>query len=123
MSCLQAVRAPAIMQDIISAGAATSGPVEQQRFAPGTIHEIHDEVVTQHPNIELSDDEVGDTGAGLGSSGDGERMEVTDSVNMGDDSGRSSRNTRRRKKVPADLTFSSGRGSTHFTYEVRFSLS
>ena len=120
MPSLQAVRAPAIMQDIISAGAATSGPVEQQRFAPGTIHEIHDEVVTQHPNIELSDDEVGDTGAGLGSSGDGERMEVTDSVNMGDDSGRSSRNTRRRKKVPADLTFSSGRGSTHFTYEVRF---
>ena len=102
----QAVRAPAIMQDII-AGAGV-GEAGGQRYESGTIQEIHEDTERPGPaNIELSDDEAGE-----GAGGSGAAMEVTDNgANVSNESGRSSRGARRGrpKKTPVDMTFSSGK--------------
>ena len=105
----QAVRAPAIMQDIISGSAVTergagvtseAGP-SGQRYRPGTITDItQEEQVITH--IELSEDEVVD---GITEIKD-ERLE--EDVEMAEASGESRKVSRRKKKTPADLTFSSG---------------
>ena len=117
----QAVRAPAIMQEIIGAGAgANTGAAAPsgQRFRSGTITEIEVTDTTASArvttNIELSEDEVM------------EGVEIRDEDRLdGDDQGdmdvsgdtttsRSSKVTRRKKKSAIDLTFSSGRRGLSF---------
>ena len=69
--------------------------------------EIHEEVAA--PIIELSEDEAVDVRRRVRKDKD-ERMDVSDGVaEVEDDAGRSSKVTRRRKKAPADMTFSSGK--------------
>ena len=101
----QAVRAPAIMQDII-AGAGVAEEAGGQRYESGTIQEIHEGAA----NIELSDDEAGEAGA---RGRQEEVMDVTDGAgaNVSNESGRSTKVTRRGrpKKTPVDMTFSSGK--------------
>ena len=93
----QAVRAPAIMQDIIAPSSQSDHHQPQQRYQPGTISEIHED----KPTIELSEDEVVE-----GLNVEDEAMEVTDSVQH--TVKETTKVTRRRKKAPVDLTFSSG---------------
>jgi len=102
-----AVRAPALMQDIISGTVGeTHNPPPQQRFQPGTISEIHEEVAA--PIIELSEDETVDVRRRAKVKKE-DRMDVSDGgVEVEDDAGRASKVTRRKKKAAADMTFSSG---------------
>jgi len=99
----QAVRAPAIMQDII-AGAGVVEETQGQRYESGTIQEIPEGAA----NIELSDDEAGEEARGRTE----EAMDVTDAAgaNVSNESARSSKVTKRGrpKKTPVDMTFSSG---------------
>jgi len=101
----QAVRAPAIMQDIMtgSASSAGGGNTQTQRYEPGTISEIHDENTS--PIIELSEDEVAE-GVHIALNDEDDQMDATDGLS--DESSRASKVTRRRKKNPVDFTFSSG---------------
>jgi len=115
-----AVRAPALMQDIISGNVGETNNPPQQRFQPGTISEIHEEVAA--PIIELSEDEAVDVRRRVRKDKD-ERMDVSDGVaEVEDDAGRSSKVTRRRKKAPADMTFSSG-GESDADFELSPSTS
>lgn len=116
----QAVRAPAIMQDLISGHQEN---LTNPRYRPATIREIHEEEEVR-PQIDLSDDEmIDETPAGENAdlvdsveSVESVVAEVTE-VSRGSEEagvsggGGSSLTSRRgrRKKVPADLTFSSGR--------------
>ena len=100
----QAVRAPAIMQDIMTGTASSATNTQQQRFEPGTISEINDENTA--PIIELSEDEVAEGVHIALNDEEDDRMDATDGLS--DESSRASKVTRRRKKNPVDFTFSSG---------------
>jgi len=106
----QAVRAPAIMQELISGHQDNlTVPAPAQRYQPATIREIIEEEETPaRPQIDLSDDEmVEQTPAGRSADSVDSVMEVSGgSEGASANSGVSRRG--RRKKVPADLTFSSG---------------
>ena len=104
----QAVRAPAIMQDII-AGAGVAEEPQGQRYESGTIQEIPEGAA----NIELSDDEAGEETRGRTE----EAMDVTDAAgaNVSNESARSKVTKRGRpKKTPVDMTFSSGKSIAIF---------
>lgn len=106
----QAVRAPAIMQELISGHQDNlTVPAPAQRYQSATIREIIEEEETPaRPQIDLSDDEmVEQTPAGRSADSVDSVMEVSGgSEGASANSGVSRRG--RRKKVPADLTFSSG---------------
>lgn len=112
----QAVRAPAIMQEIIigaGAGAGNTGAAPSgQRFRSGTITEIDTQDgntrVAVATNIELSEDEVME-GVEIN---DEDRIEDQPANDVSGDTtsnSRSSKVTRRKKKSAVDLTFSSGK--------------
>ena len=114
----QAVRAPAIMQDLISGHQET---LANPRYRPATIREIHEEEEVVRPQIDLSDDEMIDDTPAVENADLVDSVESVESVVMevsggsedagvsgGGGGGVTSRRGRR-KKVPADLTFSSGR--------------
>ena len=109
----QAVRAPAVMQDLISGQQDLTAPAATPRYQPATIREIHEEEeqTEARPQIELSDDEMADqTPAGhSGDSVDSVMMELSaGSEEAGTTSTSGTTRRGRRKKVPIDLTFSSG---------------
>merc|ERR1719242_3006095 len=112
----QAVRAPAVMQDLISGQQDNddlTAPASAPRYQPATIREIHEEEeqTEARPQIELSDDEMADqTPAGQsGDSVDSVMMELSaGSEEAGTTSTSGTTRRGRRKKVPIDLTFSSG---------------
>ena len=116
----QAVRAPAIMQDLISGHQET---LANPRYRPATIREIHEEEEVVRPQIDLSDDEMIDDTPAVENADLVESVESVESVVMevsggSEDAGASggggvgvTSRRGRRKKVPADLTFSSGRSA------------
>jgi len=118
----QAVRAPAIMQELIS-GHQETLTAPAPRYQPATIREIHEDEETVRPQIDLSDDEmIEETPAGQSAdSVDSVVMEVSGGseeagVSGGSEGSLTSRRGRR-KKVPADLTFSSGGESDDPEYD------
>ena len=120
----QAVRAPAIMQDLISGHQET---LANPRYRPATIREIHEEEEeVVRPQIDLSDDEMIDDTPAVGNADLVDSVESVESVESvvmevsggSEDAGASggggggvTSRRGRRKKVPADLTFSSGRSA------------
>ena len=110
----QAVRAPAIMQELISS--SDTAP----RYQPATIREITEEETQApaRPVIELSDDEMAeDVPASNSADSVDAMMEVSGGSEEAEVSGASSRRGRR-KKIPTDITFSSGRNlGNHDTVE------
>ena len=120
----QAVRAPAIMQELISGTDTGAVPAATPRYQPGTIREIIEEETPARPVIEMSDDEMAEdvpvshsvdsVDAMVELSGGSEEAEAS--------SGATGRRGRR-KKVPADLTFSSGRNRVGHCSGGQFSYS
>ena len=119
----QAVRAPAIMQDLISGHQET---LANPRYRPATIREIHEEEEVVRPQIDLSDDEMIDDTPAVENADLVDSVESVESVESvvmevsggSEDAGASggggvgvTSRRGRRKKVPADLTFSSGRSA------------
>ena len=107
----QAVRAPAIMQELISGPDTVAvPPAPVPRYQPATIREIIEEEETPaRPVIEMSDDEMPEVvPASLSGDSVDAMMEVSGESEEAGNSGATGRRGRR-KKVPADLTFSSGR--------------
>ena len=107
----QAVRAPAIMQELISGpDTVAAPPAPAPRYQPATIREIIEEEETPaRPVIEMSDDEMPEeVPASLSGDSVDAMMEVSGESEEAESSGATGRRGRR-KKVPADLTFSSGR--------------
>lgn len=113
----QAVRAPAIMQELISSS-DTGAPVPPPapRYQPATIREITEEETQApaRPVIELSDDEMAEDVPASNSADSVDSvdsvdalMEVSGGSEEAEVSGASSRRGRR-KKIPTDITFSSG---------------
>ena len=108
----QAVRAPAVMQDLISGQQDNddlTAPAAAPRYQPATIREIHEEEeqTEARPQIELSDDEMADqTPAGQsGDSVDSVMMELSaGSEEAGTTSTSGTTRRGRRKKVPIDLS-------------------
>ena len=112
----QAVRAPAIMQELISGQdtGAAPGPAITPRYQPGTIREIIEEEIPARPVIELSDDEMAEEVPASNSADSVDAMlELSGGSEEAEASGATGRRGRR-KKVPADLTFSSGRNSVDY---------
>ena len=105
----QAVRAPAIMQELIASPDTAAAPTAP-RYQPATIREIREEEETPaRPVIELSEDEMPeDVPASNSADSVDAIMEVSGESEEAGPSGVTARRGRR-KKVPADLTFSSGR--------------
>ena len=106
----QAVRAPAIMQELISPAPT---PAAAPRYQPATIREIIEEEETPaRPVIEMSDDEMPEDVPASNSADSVDSveamMEVSGESEEAETSGATGRRGRR-KKVPVDLTFSSGR--------------
>lgn len=106
----QAVRAPAIMQELISSPDTGAVPGPAPRYQPATIREIIEEEETPaRPVIEMSDDEMAEDvpASHSADSVDSPMMELSGESEEAESSGATGRRGRR-KKVPADLTFSSG---------------
>ena len=108
----QAVRAPAIMHELISSS-DTGAPVPPPapRYQPATIREITEEETPApaRPVIELSEDEMAEeVPATISADSVDAMMEVSGGSEEAEVSGASSRRGRR-KKIPTDITFSSGR--------------
>ena len=110
----QAVRAPAIMQEL-SASPDTAAAPTAPRYQPATIREIREEEeeTPARPVIELSEDEMPEDVPASNSADSVDAMmdammEVSGESEEAGPSGATARRGRR-KKVPADLTFSSGR--------------
>ena len=110
----QAIRAPAIMQELISGpDTVAAPPAPVPRYQPATIREIIEEEETPaRPVIEMSDDEMAEDvpASHSADSVDSPMMELSGESEEAESSGATGRRGRR-KKVPADLTFSSGRNS------------
>ena len=105
----QAVRAPAIMQELISGTDTGAVPAATPRYQPGTIREIIEEETPARPVIEMSDDEMAEEVPASNSADSVDAMmELSGGSEEAEASGATGRRGRR-KKVPADLTFSSGR--------------
>ena len=107
----QAVRAPAIMQELISGPdtGVAPGPVLTPRYQPATIREITEEETPARPVIEMSDDEMAEEVPSSNSADSVDAiMELSGGSVEAEASGATGRRGRR-KKVPADLTFSSGK--------------
>ena len=110
----QAVRAPAIMQELIASPDTAAAPTAP-RYQPATIREIREEEeeTPARPVIELSEDEMPEDVPASNSADSVDAMmdammEVSGESEEAGPSGATARRGRR-KKVPADLTFSSGR--------------
>ena len=109
----QAVRAPAIMQELIS-GQDTGAlpPASAPRYQPATIREIIEEETPARPRpvIEMSDDEMTEE---VPASHSADSVDAVMELSGGSEEAEASTGATgrrgRRKKVPADLTFSSGR--------------
>merc|ERR1719479_668285 len=104
----QAVRAPAIMQELIASPDTVAAP-PAPRYQPATIREIREEEeeTPARPVIELSEDEMPeDVPASNSADSVDAMMEVSGESEEAGTSGATARGGRR-KKVPADLTFSS----------------
>ena len=100
----QAVRAPAIMQELISPAPT---PAAAPRYQPATIREIIEEEETHaRPVIEMSDDEMPEDVPVSNSADSVDSVEAMMEVSGESEEAETRRG--RRKKVPVDLTFSSG---------------
>ena len=127
----QAVRAPAIMQELISGTDTGAVPASTPRYQPGTIREIIEEETPARPRpvIEMSDDEMAEEVPAASHSADSvdAMMELSGGSEEAEASSGATGATGRRgrrKKVPADLTFSSGRNPVgHWTIGGQFSYS
>ena len=111
----QAVRAPAIMQELIASPDTAAPAPPAPRYQPATIREIREEEeeTPARPVIELSEDEMPEDVPASNSADSVDAMmdammEVSGESEEAGPSGATARRGRR-KKVPADLTFSSGR--------------